>query len=75
MSFLQQEDTTAVVQRQEKILKQLEDLKAQLGKIRASLSGPVPICGKTVQHTTAYQNGGLKEVSLSLGVVSFESVK
>lgn len=72
MSFLQQEDTTAVVQRQEKILKQLEDLKAQLGKIRASLSGP--ICGKTVQHTTAYQNGGLKEVSFSSGVVSFEWV-
>jgi len=61
-SLLQQEDTAAVMQRQEKVLKQLEELKAQLGKIRSSLG--VRVCGKTVQHTTAYQNGGLKEVSL-----------
>lgn len=62
-SLLQQEETTDVVQRQEKVLKQLEELKAQLSKIRSSLSGP--ICGKTVQHTTAFHNGGLKEVSFS----------
>lgn len=52
-----------MVQRQEKVLKQLEELKAQLGKIRSSLSGPV--CGKTVQHTTALQNEELKQVSFS----------
>ncbi|XP_034483713.1 probable aminoacyl tRNA synthase complex-interacting multifunctional protein 2 isoform X2 [Drosophila innubila] len=63
-----QEDTAAVMQRQEKVLKQLEELKAQLGKIRSSLG--VRVCGKTVQHTTAYQNGGLKEVPLHDVVVN-----
>ncbi|XP_023033389.1 probable aminoacyl tRNA synthase complex-interacting multifunctional protein 2 isoform X1 [Drosophila willistoni] len=53
-------DTSAVVARQDKVLLQLEDLKAQLGKIRAGLG----LCGKTIQHTTGYQNGGLKEVPL-----------
>ncbi|XP_030571172.1 probable aminoacyl tRNA synthase complex-interacting multifunctional protein 2 isoform X2 [Drosophila novamexicana] len=62
------QDTTAVLERQEKVLKQLEELKAQLGKIRASLG--VRVCGKTVQHTTAYQNGGLKEVPLHDVVVN-----
>jgi len=61
LSLLQLDDTAAVVQRQEKVLKQLEELKTQLGQIRASLG--IRVCGKTIQHTTAYQNGGLKEVS------------
>ncbi|KAM8707626.1 hypothetical protein ACLKA7_014714 [Drosophila subpalustris] len=66
--LLKQDDTAAVVQRQEKVLKQLEELKAQLGKIRTSLG--VRVCGKTIQHTTAYQNGGLKEVPLHDVVVN-----
>lgn len=57
--FLFQDDTATVTARQEKVLKQLEDLKAQLGQIRAGLG----VCGKTFQHTTAFQNGGLKEVN------------
>ncbi|KAH8303573.1 hypothetical protein KR018_003524 [Drosophila ironensis] len=51
-------ETSTVAARQEKVLKQLEDLKAQLGQMRAGLG----VCGKTIQHTTAFQNGGLKEV-------------
>lgn len=53
-----QDDTATVAARQEKVLQQLEELKAQLGQIRAGLG----VCGKTYQHTTAFQNGGLKEV-------------
>ncbi|XP_064545296.1 probable aminoacyl tRNA synthase complex-interacting multifunctional protein 2 isoform X1 [Drosophila montana] len=66
--LLKNQDTTAVLERQEKVLKQLEELKAQLGQIRSSLG--VRVCGKTIQHTTAYQNGGLKEVPLQDVVVN-----
>ncbi|XP_032592482.2 probable aminoacyl tRNA synthase complex-interacting multifunctional protein 2 isoform X1 [Drosophila grimshawi] len=66
--LLKHEDTNAVVERQEKVLKQLEELKAQLGQIRKSLG--VRVCGKTFQHTTAYQNGGLKEEPLHDVVVN-----
>ncbi|ALC44732.1 CG12304, partial [Drosophila busckii] len=38
-----QDDTSVVLQRQEKVLKQLEELKAQLGKIRSSLGVNVPL--------------------------------
>ncbi|XP_034656861.1 probable aminoacyl tRNA synthase complex-interacting multifunctional protein 2 isoform X1 [Drosophila subobscura] len=54
------DDTVSVAIRQDKIIQQLQGLKTQLGKIRAGLG----ICGKTVQHTTAFQNGRLKEVPL-----------
>ncbi|XP_032574289.1 probable aminoacyl tRNA synthase complex-interacting multifunctional protein 2 isoform X2 [Drosophila sechellia] len=60
------DDTASVAARQEKVLKQLEDLKAQLGQIRAGLG----VCGKTFQHTTAFQNGGLKEVPLQDVVIN-----
>ncbi|XP_026845462.1 probable aminoacyl tRNA synthase complex-interacting multifunctional protein 2 isoform X2 [Drosophila persimilis] len=60
IQHLLKDDTASIAMRQEKVLQQLEALKAQLGKIRADLG----VCGKTVQHTTAYQNGGLKEVPL-----------
>eukprot|EP00099_Drosophila_melanogaster_P030118 NP_996097.1 aaRS-interacting multifunctional protein 2, isoform B [Drosophila melanogaster] len=60
------DDTASVAARQEKVLKQLEELKAQLGQIRAGLG----VCGKTFQHTTAFQNGGLKEVPLQDVVIN-----
>ncbi|XP_017086296.1 probable aminoacyl tRNA synthase complex-interacting multifunctional protein 2 isoform X1 [Drosophila eugracilis] len=63
---LLKDDTASVAARQEKVLKQLEDLKAQLGQIRAGLG----VCGKTFQHTTAFQNGGLKEVPLQDVVIN-----
>nr|XP_016924487.1 probable aminoacyl tRNA synthase complex-interacting multifunctional protein 2 isoform X1 [Drosophila suzukii] len=63
---LLKDDTASVAARQEKVLKQLEDLKAQLGQIRAGLG----VCGKTFQHTTAFQNGGLKEVALQDVVIN-----
>ncbi|XP_017053458.1 probable aminoacyl tRNA synthase complex-interacting multifunctional protein 2 isoform X1 [Drosophila ficusphila] len=63
---LLKDDTASVTARQEKVLKQLEELKAQLGQIRAGLG----VCGKTFQHTTAYQNGGLKEVPLQDVVIN-----
>ncbi|XP_034140310.1 probable aminoacyl tRNA synthase complex-interacting multifunctional protein 2 isoform X3 [Drosophila guanche] len=53
------DETVSVVIRQDKIIQQLQGLKTQLGKIRAGLG----ICGKTVQHSTAFQDGR-KEVSL-----------
>ncbi|XP_023167658.2 probable aminoacyl tRNA synthase complex-interacting multifunctional protein 2 isoform X2 [Drosophila hydei] len=62
------EDTAAVLQRQEKVLKQLEELKAQLAQIREGLN--IKVCGKSVQHTTACHNGGLKEVPLHDVVVN-----
>ncbi|KAH8405037.1 hypothetical protein KR222_005554 [Zaprionus bogoriensis] len=58
IQHLLKEDTVAVVQRQERVLKQLEELKEQLAKIRSSLGG------KSVQQTTTSLNGGLKEVPL-----------
>ncbi|XP_030372784.1 probable aminoacyl tRNA synthase complex-interacting multifunctional protein 2 isoform X1 [Scaptodrosophila lebanonensis] len=54
------DSAAAVAQRQAKVLQQLEELKAQMTKIRSNLG----LCGKTVQHTTAYQNGGLREEPL-----------
>ncbi|KPU78430.1 uncharacterized protein Dana_GF24083, isoform B [Drosophila ananassae] len=60
------DDTATVTARQEKVLKQLEDLKTQLGQIRAGLG----VCGKTFQHTTAFQNGGLKEIPLQDVVIN-----
>ncbi|KAH8360795.1 hypothetical protein KR084_002723 [Drosophila pseudotakahashii] len=63
---LLKDDTASVAARQEKVLKQLEDLKEQLGQIRAGLG----VCGKTFQHTTAFQNGGLKEVPLQDVVIN-----
>ncbi|KAH8296533.1 hypothetical protein KR054_007543 [Drosophila jambulina] len=63
---LLKDDTATVAARQEKVLKQLEDLKAQLGQIRAGLG----VCGKTYQHTTAFQNGGLKEIPLQDVVIN-----
>eukprot|EP00099_Drosophila_melanogaster_P021541 NP_648782.2 aaRS-interacting multifunctional protein 2, isoform A [Drosophila melanogaster] len=63
---LLKDDTASVAARQEKVLKQLEELKAQLGQIRAGLG----VCGKTFQHTTAFQNGGLKEVPLQDVVIN-----
>ncbi|XP_017100424.2 probable aminoacyl tRNA synthase complex-interacting multifunctional protein 2 isoform X2 [Drosophila bipectinata] len=60
------DDTATVTARQEKVLKQLEDLKVQLGQIRAGLG----VCGKTFQHTTAFQNGGLKEIPLQDVVIN-----
>ncbi|KAH8351550.1 hypothetical protein KR059_007628 [Drosophila kikkawai] len=59
-------DTATVAARQEKVLQQLEELKAQLGQIRAGLG----VCGKTYQHTTAFQNGGLKEIPLQDVVIN-----
>ncbi|XP_023167657.2 probable aminoacyl tRNA synthase complex-interacting multifunctional protein 2 isoform X1 [Drosophila hydei] len=66
--LLKNEDTAAVLQRQEKVLKQLEELKAQLAQIREGLN--IKVCGKSVQHTTACHNGGLKEVPLHDVVVN-----
>ncbi|EDW94898.1 probable aminoacyl tRNA synthase complex-interacting multifunctional protein 2 isoform X1 [Drosophila yakuba] len=63
---LLKDDTASVAARQERVLKQLEELKAQLGQIRAGLG----VCGKTFQHTTAFQNGGLKEVPLQDVVIN-----
>ncbi|KAH8313043.1 hypothetical protein KR067_010793 [Drosophila pandora] len=63
---LLKDDTATVTARQEKVLKQLEDLKTQLGQIRAGLG----VCGKTFQHTTAFQNGGLKEIPLQDVVIN-----
>ncbi|XP_016984982.2 probable aminoacyl tRNA synthase complex-interacting multifunctional protein 2 isoform X1 [Drosophila rhopaloa] len=63
---LLKDDTASVAARQEKVLKQLEELKEQLGQIRKGLG----VCGKTIQHTTAFQNGGLKEVPLQDVVIN-----
>ncbi|KAH8246173.1 hypothetical protein KR038_001821 [Drosophila bunnanda] len=63
---LLKDDTATVAARQEKVLQQLEELKAQLGQIRAGLG----VCGKTYQHTTAFQNGGLKEIPLQDVVIN-----
>ncbi|XP_022226165.2 probable aminoacyl tRNA synthase complex-interacting multifunctional protein 2 isoform X1 [Drosophila obscura] len=60
IQHLLKDDTVSVAMRQEKVIQQLQGLKTQLGKIRAGLG----VCGKTVQHPTADQNGGLKEVPL-----------
>ncbi|SPP89739.1 probable aminoacyl tRNA synthase complex-interacting multifunctional protein 2 isoform X2 [Drosophila guanche] len=59
IQHLLKDETVSVVIRQDKIIQQLQGLKTQLGKIRAGLG----ICGKTVQHSTAFQDGR-KEVSL-----------
>ncbi|KAH8378821.1 hypothetical protein KR009_001664 [Drosophila setifemur] len=66
IQHLLKDDTAMVAARQEKVLKQLKELKAQLGQIRAGLG----VCGKTYQHTTAFQNGGLKEVPLQDVVIN-----
>ncbi|KAI8037706.1 probable aminoacyl tRNA synthase complex-interacting multifunctional protein 2 isoform X1 [Drosophila gunungcola] len=63
---LLKDDTASVAARQEKVLRQLEELKEQLGQIRKGLG----VCGKTFQHTTAFQNGGLKEVPLQDVVIN-----
>ncbi|XP_017863090.1 PREDICTED: probable aminoacyl tRNA synthase complex-interacting multifunctional protein 2 isoform X2 [Drosophila arizonae] len=61
-------DAAAILQRQEKVLKQLEELKAQLSLMRKGLG--VKVCDKSVQQTTACNNGGLKEVPLHDVVVN-----
>ncbi|KRG06522.1 probable aminoacyl tRNA synthase complex-interacting multifunctional protein 2 isoform X2 [Drosophila mojavensis] len=61
-------DAAAILQRQEKVLKQLEELKAQLSLMREGLG--VKVCDKSVQQTAACNNGGLKEVPLHDVVVN-----
>ncbi|XP_039964006.1 probable aminoacyl tRNA synthase complex-interacting multifunctional protein 2 isoform X1 [Bactrocera neohumeralis] len=55
-------DFGSVCARQEKVLKQLQDLKQQMANIRASLG----LCQKGPQHTgqTSLRNGGLREEPL-----------
>ncbi|XP_017863089.1 PREDICTED: probable aminoacyl tRNA synthase complex-interacting multifunctional protein 2 isoform X1 [Drosophila arizonae] len=66
--LLKNADAAAILQRQEKVLKQLEELKAQLSLMRKGLG--VKVCDKSVQQTTACNNGGLKEVPLHDVVVN-----
>lgn len=51
-----------MAQRQEKVMQQLNELKAQLAGIRSTLG----LCAKGPQHTTSSfcstDNGGLREV-------------
>ncbi|XP_067647145.1 probable aminoacyl tRNA synthase complex-interacting multifunctional protein 2 isoform X2 [Eurosta solidaginis] len=55
-------DAAAVAARQQKVLKQLEELKQQMSSIRATLG----LCQKGLQHTaqTRSRNGGLREEPL-----------
>ncbi|CAD7006304.1 unnamed protein product [Ceratitis capitata] len=55
-------DVDGVSARQEKVLKQLQELKEQMANIRASLG----LCQKGAQHTvqTSLRNGGLREEPL-----------